>query len=59
MNDTARLIGAFLCVMSQLRTPDAVEALVAIIAAAQNSGYEDGYKDGQKPMDVRRDTENR
>ena len=61
MTERSRLIGAFLSVVSQLRTIDALAALVEVVSAASNSGYDDGFQDGSKsrhpfdPKDQRHD----
>lgn len=60
MTERSRLIGAFLCVVSQLRTIDALDALVEVVSAASNSGYDDGYQDAKSshpfdPKDQRHD----
>ncbi len=45
MNDTSKLIGAMCCVISQLRTIDALDALVTILSQATNAAYQDGFTD--------------
>jgi hypothetical protein len=53
--DKNQLLGAFCCLLSQIKTIDALNALVNIVSQSLNAGYDDGFNDGRKPTDERND----